>query len=175
MDAIKAIYSRYSERNFDESKTVSDNDLQTVLNAGMTAPVGRKRYDTLRLTVIRDTALLDEITQRAGMATPERPKSPFYGAKTLIVVSSTLYSADHIEVANAACIIENMAVAATALGLSSVYLWAVIKVIKEHNDLLFKLRLPEGYVPLSSLAVGYAMNPPAESDLPRHTLPVDYV
>lgn len=174
MDAIKAIFSRQSTKDFD-GKQIPDADLDTVLKCGMTAPVGMKRYDTLHLTVVQDKALLDRITYLADMKTPERPFAPLYKAPTVIVVSSKFERTDSIEYANVACVIENMAIAATALGIGSVYLWGVIRVIKTHAELLDKLALPQDFVPVSILALGYPTQPLAEHDFPRHQIETSFI
>lgn len=174
-EVLKTIYNRKSTKDYSGVK-VSRNDLLSILNAGMTAPVGMKRYDTLHLTVVEDEALLTAISDRADMKTPARPRAPLYGAPTLIFVSAKFEREDNIEYANVGCIMENMAVAATALGVDSVYLWGFIRVVRANADLLAALRLPEGFIPVSALAVGYGTaTDDAEETGPRHTVEINYV
>jgi nitroreductase len=173
MDAIRAILSRVSTKNFASSQ-ITKEDLNTVLNCGMSAPVGRKRYDTLHLTVIQDKKILDAITDASAMRTPEQPDAPLYNAPTLILVSSKFERTDHIEFANAACVIENMAIAASALGLGSVYLWGFVQKIKDMPAIVDMFDLPQGFVPVSALALGYAVHKPEPSDRPRHSIGINY-
>lgn len=174
MDAITALLSRQSTKDF-VTNQIDDANLQTILQCGMTAPVGMRRYDTLHFTVIQSKELLDEITDTAKMRTAERPFAPFYKAPTVVLVSSKFERVDHIEYANVACVIENMAVAATALGVGSVYLWSVVRIINANPNLLAKLNLPQGFVPVSMLALGYATTPLTQHTQPRHIVEVDYI
>lgn len=174
MDALRAIYTRESTKDFSVQQ-IDDRVLQTIVNCGMSAPVGMRRYDTLHLTVIQNKELLDKITEVADMRTAERPHAPLYKAPTIILVSSKFEREDHIEYANVACVIENMTIAATALGLGSVYLWSVIRVLKANPSLLNKLELPQGFVPVSILALGYPPQPIAEKDAPRHTIKANII
>ncbi|HOB64546.1 MAG: nitroreductase [Clostridiales bacterium] len=175
MEAITAIYTRQSTKDFIEGKQISSEDLSTILKCGMTAPVGMRRYDTLHLTVVQSKELLDEIMDISDMRTAERPHAPLYKAPTIILVSSRFEREDHIEYANVACVIENMTIAATALGLGSVYLWSVIRVLKNNPGLLQKFNLPEGFVPVSVLALGYPATPFTPKDGPRHEIEVNYI
>jgi nitroreductase len=85
---------------------------------------------------------------------------PIYGAPTLIVVSSKKDAgAEKVGIADAACIVENMHLAATDLGLGSVYLWAFLRAFVEDSNLLTELNLPAGFQPVSGLAVGYPTEP----------------
>lgn len=171
MDAITAIFSRQSTKDF-LPKQIEDSLLQTVLDCGMTAPVGMRRYDNLHLTVIQDQKLLADITEASGLRTPERPYAPFYKAPTVILVSSRFERTDHIEYANAACVISNMALAATASGIGSVYLWSAVRTLNSNPDLLARLRLLEGFIPVSMLALGYSSIPLTPHNTPRHTVDI---
>ena len=65
METLKAMNTRKSVRSY--TGALSDEALQTVLKAGQAAPIGRGKYDTMHMTVIRDKSLLEEI-DRAGAA-----------------------------------------------------------------------------------------------------------
>nr|WP_271716067.1 nitroreductase family protein [Anaeromicropila herbilytica] len=62
----------------------------------------------------------------------------------------------HAEFANAACIIENMLLAATDQNIGSVYLWGVAMALQLYSELFQELDLPDGFIPVSGLALGYA-------------------
>jgi len=174
MDTIQAIFSRVSTKDF-ASGQISDCDLKTILDCGMSAPVGRRRYDTLHLTVLQNKVLLDEISAVCDMKTPERPFAPLYQAPTVILVSAKIERTDHIEYANVGCVMENMAIAASALGLGSVYLWGFVQIIKDNSAIIAKLKLPQDFVPISALAVGYATEKPEICKLPRHEIAVNKI
>lgn len=63
METLKAMNTRKSVRSY--TGALSDEALQTVLKAGQAAPIGRGKYDTMHMTVIRDKSLLEEIDRRA--------------------------------------------------------------------------------------------------------------
>jgi hypothetical protein len=52
-----------------------------------------------------------------------------------------------------------MALAATDLGLGNVYIFGSVNALNLHAELVAKLNLPEGFVPVSALAVGKAAAP----------------
>ena len=59
MDFFQTLYSRKTVRSYN-GKPVTEAQLQELLKAAYAAPVGRRRYDTLHLTVINDADFLAE-------------------------------------------------------------------------------------------------------------------
>ena len=129
----------------------------------MQAPVGRGKYEDMHITVIQDKDLLNEIS---GLT----EKSVFYNAPTLVIISSK-DDGHGLDKENSACVAENMLLAATALGLGSIYLNLVIGLIKEHKEVLDKLNLPEGFVPIVGVGLGYADG----SHIREHEIKIDYM
>ena len=62
-------------------------------------------------------------------------------------------------IADVGCILENMQLAATDIGLGSVYLWALLNRIPQSPQFVASLELPEGFKPVSALALGYPAKP----------------
>ena len=93
-----------------------------------------------------------------------RKVDPFYGARTVIFVSATDVSDDHIEYCNAGCVIENMLLQAAALGLGGTYIWGCLRKLRASQAVVEKLGLPEGYEILSAMAVGYPAEQVEERD-----------
>ena len=60
MNAIESITARKSTRSY-KSQQINNNDLETILQAGMAAPVGLGAYDTLHLTVVQNQAIFSKI------------------------------------------------------------------------------------------------------------------
>ncbi len=172
MDALQAIFSRVSTRDFND-KPVPDDKLEVILKAGQSAPVGMGRYDDKLLTVVTDKEWLKAVSRlvpdRNGMDTP------FYGAGTVIILSSLLSDAPAIEFADAGAIITTMAIAAEAEEVKSIYLWGFIKVVRSEPELLKKLALPDGYVPVSALAIGYSDAQTPVLTEPRHKIKVSKI
>lgn len=175
MEMMKAIAVRKSTRSY-KSEQISDDSLNTVLNAGCAAPVGMGSYDSVHLTVIQSSSLLDKITKATANAFGSPNMKPFYGAPTLIVVSGKANDkAPHIEIANAACVIENMALAATDIGLGSVYLWGFLASFSKEKELLKELNLPEGFIPVSGIALGYPTEPLTKERELKQTIKINTI
>ncbi|NTU88418.1 MAG: nitroreductase [Actinobacteria bacterium] len=154
METLQAISKRHSTRDF-KNDQIAGEDLDLILKAANCAPVGMGAYDSMHLTVIQNPELLAEIagTSQGG----PHSKGPFYGAPTVVLVSGKLNARfENIQFANAACIVENILIAAADLDIQSVYLWGFIPNLLTRPELLEKLALPDGFTPLSAAALGYA-------------------
>ena len=158
METLEAIKKRTSTRAFKQMQ-IPEEDLQKILKAGMSAPVGSGLYDSLHITVIQNIDILNTI----GDAVTEMVYKKFgkkmnknFGAPTMIVVSSKPAAFAGIEYANSACIIENMAIAATSLGIDSV-VWAGPTAILSKNEEIKKaVNIPAEYQPILCVSFGYA-------------------
>ena len=162
MELFETIDKRFSNRKFLD-KQISDEDLNKILKAGMQAPVGRGKYEDMHITVIQDKNLLNEIN---GLA----DRSVFYNAPTLVIISA-MDDGHGLDKENSACVAMNMLLGATALGLGSIYLNLVIGLIKEHKEILDKLNLPEGFVPIVGVGLGFA----EKSYIKNHQINVDFM
>ena len=162
MDVFEAIEKRFSNRKY-LNKQISNEDLNKILKAGMQAPIGRGKYEDMHITVIQTKDFLNEIS---GLA----DRSVFYNAPTLVIISAR-DDGHGLDKENSACVAMNMLLAATALNLGSIYLNLVIGLIKEHKDVLDKLNLPEGFVPVVGVGLGYADG----THIREHEINVDYM
>lgn len=161
MELFDVINKRFSNRKFLE-KQIGNEDLDRILKAGMQAPVGRGRYEDIHITVIQDKNLLDEINKLVD-------RSVFYNAPTLVIISAK-DDGHGLDKENSACVAMNMLLAATDLGLASIYLNLVIGLIK-NSDILNKLNLPLGFVPIVGVGLGYADG----SHITEHKIDVNYI
>ncbi|MBR3396605.1 MAG: nitroreductase family protein [Lachnospiraceae bacterium] len=152
----EVLTERRSVRGFTSEK-ISEEAIEMIINAALTAPLAMGDAQTTHLTVVNDPEIAEEIRSAAMLKsrTTGEPVDPFYGAQTFFFVSATDLSEDNIEFCNAGCVIENMMIQATALGLGSCYIWGCLRKLKKHPEVLEKLHLPAGYEILSALAVGY--------------------
>ena len=119
-----------------------EGTVRAILLAAAAAPVGSRLYKDIHLTVIQDKEILRQLSLAAAKRYADREKikeiiiqkpgaedagkvyDPFYGAPTVIFVShrnQTLQPG--IEFSNAACVTYSMHLAATELGLGSVFMW----------------------------------------------------
>lgn len=156
MNTLDALYSRRSIRNFN-GESLTEAELQEILKAAYAAPVGRAMYDTLSLTVISNKALLDKWEKQMANAVGNPDMHPFYGAPTVILVSSVMPTApaNNVNYSNAAIVVHNMAIAATALGAGACHIWGAIGVLNGNAELARQLKVPVGMTPCCAIALGH--------------------
>ena len=78
-----------------------------------------------------------------------------FKAPTMIIVSSKQAMISGIEYANAACILENMVIAATSLGVDNI-IWAGPCLVVKNEPFRSKIGIPEGFEPVLCASFGYA-------------------
>lgn len=157
MDFKELKYYRRSCRKYKEGQ-ITEEELQQIIDAAWTAPLAMGNNKSTHLTVVQNPEILDEIRaccQTESRKHPGKMLDAFHGAPTAIFVSCKDVSDDHIEYCDVACVIENMCLAATELGLGSCYIWGCLPKLKADQELLAKLNLPEGYEILSGFVCGY--------------------
>lgn len=173
MEVKQAIKLRVSTRSFLPDR-VPEEMVNEIVQAALYAPVGMHRFDTLRLTVLQDKALLEKIRLAAVKASGDEHADPLHGAPLLVIVSSS--QEGDIAGANAACLVENMLLCATDLGLGNLYVRGVLAAVAADEALLRELNIPEGMTPLASAAVGYAVTQPQPRETPFNDVTkVDYI
>ena len=160
METLEAIAKRTSTRKFKETQ-ISEENLQAILKAGIAAPVGSGLYDSLHITIIQNMEILDAI----GNAVTEMVSEKFgkrmdknFGAPTMIVVSSKPAVFPGVEYANAACVIENMAIAATSLGIDNVVWAGPAAVISKDTAIRNAIHIPDDFNPILCISFGYGTN-----------------
>lgn len=153
----QTLFSRCSCRSY-TTEPVSSAELDAVLTAGNAAPVGMGAYHTIHMTVIRNKGFLASLSKITADFM-KRDGDPLYGTPTLILISAKPGMPPTIEYQNTGTIIENMMLAATDLGLGSVYLMGAIAALKTDSNLVAKLELPDGFVPIAAMALGHPSTP----------------
>lgn len=157
METLKAIARRKTTRAFAPEKQISKEQLDTILAAGCAAPVGASDFSSIHLTVIQDPAILAKIN-KVVQETMKIDRNFLYNSPTLVITSvSKKQKFPNIQYSNAACIIENMILAATDAEIDSVYLWTVIGIVGGNAKLCKDLGIPESFTPVSGLGLGYAV------------------
>ncbi len=162
MNTLDAILSRRSCREF-TAEQISEEELQTLIAAANAAPVGMGRFDGLSLTVIQDQSLLAKIEEKVKAALPPERKleHPLYQIPTGILVCAR--KGDERETLmyalSASCVVENILLAATELGLGSVYLMAAAVMLAQDPALMRAARVPEGFAPVAMAGVGHSSAP----------------
>lgn len=174
MNTIETIMKRKSTRNY-KSEQISEEALETILKAGMAAPVAMAAYDSLHISVVQNERLIENIFDEAQdivFATIGIRKSLDYGAKTLIVVSSKPAHRLGMDYANGGIVIENMVLAATEMGIDSCIMGAPVAALAENKELLGKVGVLDGFTPVLGVVLGYAEN---DEPAKEHTISVNRV
>ena len=173
MEVSDAFRARVSTRDF-SAKPLPADAVSAILDAAMYAPVGMHRYETLHLSVITSPAVLARIRQCVAKASGDPGADPLHGAPLLIVVSTS--QAGEIGALNVSCLIENMLLAATDLGLGNLYVRGAIDVSAKDESLVKAMRVPDGFKPVASVALGYANAPASPRNTPKNDVTaIDYV
>ena len=176
MQTLEAIARRKSTRDFDPDRAVPDDIVDMVVKAGCQAPIGANKRESLHLTVCRNKEVINEINRSTAAAMKMEERDFFYGAPVVIFVSaSEEQMAPGIEYANAACVIENMLIAATDAGLGNIYLWGGVQALSRNKELCAKMGIPEGFRPVSAAAIGYSRSGDAEPRPLTVSLEANYI
>ena len=166
MEWKELMLTRKSCREYTDVQLTAEQ-LQAVLQAGCAAPIARGKFEQVQLTVVQDKKLLELIDTAAKAAYGDETFSCTRGAPTVIVVSVQEVDGQIAPnmIASAGCVVQNMHLAATDLGLGSVYLGS-IQAVSNSFEVLYKLKLQDGFWPVAALAVGNAKEAAEEREIP---------
>jgi len=185
MEALEAILSRRSTRNY-KPDPVEQQKLEKILEAGRQAPSGGNNQ-TSHFFVIRNRDVLDRLiamTEKAfaGMEATENTYTSMrhsimaskkggyvfcYNAPVLIVVANRKDYGNNI--ADCACALENMMIAANALDLSSCWI-NQLKWLNEDPEIVEYFRgfgMKEDERVFGAVIIGY---PASDTGLPNRNL-----
>lgn len=147
MDAIEAIMTRCSIRKYTGEK-LTDAQWDTVLRAGFAAPTAHnlRPWHFIRIT---DEALLTRI----AAVHPYAKMAPQAGGAVLVCGDRSIQAQEGFLVEDCSAAIQNMLVAANALGLGAV--WCGVHPVQELVEAMEKLlELPEHILPVGLVVLG---------------------
>lgn len=147
---METLLERRSVRAY-RSEQISEEELTDILHAAKYAPTARG-LQARHFTVIQNKQFIAEIVSAATGNSVNDGDSPFYNAPTVIVLSAPQDAKYGRE--DCACAIMNIMLAAQALGLGTCYICSVLNGLRDAG-ILSRLKLPQGYIPFGSVAVGY--------------------
>ena len=166
MNTIQTIRSRKSPEAF-LSEPLDHETAAAIAEAGNYAPI----FGRIHITVITDPDFIETINQvtldmmkKSGNEFAEKMAAmPGYcatrNAQVLLVLSAPGgMDAMGFLMANVPCAAENMLLAATELGVGSRFMMGPVMALRT-EQLLHKLLLPEGFVPLVVVALGKTDEP----------------
>lgn len=174
---VDVILSRRSVRSF-RSDPVKEEFIQEILKCGIYAPSAKNKQNW-HFSVVTNKDTIEKMNQLTleGMEKLGIEKEPdyhvFYHAPLVITLSSVLEGYSEI---NAGCALENMAIAAKALGIDSCIIGQTRFMYHQANaiDINRLLKIPEGYEHDISICFGYLDGDYPEAK-PRRDDLVDYI
>ena len=152
MELMDLLQSRRAFREYDDQPLTSE-ELQPILLAAETSPVGLGKYRNHRLTVIQDPKVLKQIQN-------------IYQAPTLIVVSSP--DPGQLEFIDARIIVHNMELAAENEGLAANYNMACLASLP-------KAVIPAGMTPCFAITLGHTKEKLTPRDLDIKRIPINWI
>ena len=152
MELMDLLQSRRAFREYDDQPLTSE-ELQPILLAAETSPVGLGKYRNHRLTVIQDPKVLKQIQN-------------IYQAPTLIVVSSP--DPGQLEFIDAGIIVHNMELAAENEGLAANYHMACLASLP-------KTVIPAGMTPCFAITLGHTKEKLTPRDLDIKRIPINWI
>ena len=174
METLEAIFSRKSVRAY-KGEQIPEEALDKIIKAGCAAPVATASYDSLHISVVQDAVILKQISEGASAMASKImgvEKNMDFGAPTMIVLSAAPGKIPGHENFNAATVLENMAIAATSLGIDNIMWGASAVVIGQSPEMQKAVGIPEGYKAVLCLSLGYAV---AEEPAKTHSIEINYV
>ena len=152
MELMDLLQSRRAFREYDDQPLTSE-ELQPILLAAETSPVGLGKYRNHRLTVIQDPKVLKQIQN-------------IYQAPTLIVVSSP--DPGQLEFIDAGIIVHNMELAAENEGLADDDDVACVAVLP-------KAVMTVGMTPFFAITLGHTKEKLTPRDLDIKRIPINWI
>lgn len=173
MEFMNVIKDRQSCRAF-TGETITENELNQIIQAANSAPVAMGEYADMQLSVIQNKELLAKLEANAYSAMPAISEHPMYGASTVIAISCKKGN-DSYAWTSASCIAENMLLAATDLGLGSIYLMAVPVTAQSNPELCKELKIDDDFAPYVMVGVGKPQNAPEKRELTTKRIHIEYI
>ncbi|MGO9311245.1 MAG: nitroreductase family protein [Syntrophobacteraceae bacterium] len=152
-ETIKTLMERRSIRKFKPAQ-IKEEELNTILDAGMYAPSGANQQSAL-FVVVQDKETLKKLSVM-NAAVLGKDIDPYYGAPTLVLVFADRSKVTPIEDASLA--LGNMFNAAASLGIGSCWVHRARQMFEtaEGKDLLKKWGVTGDYIGVGSCILGYA-------------------
>lgn len=152
-EVLKNIKARRSIRKY-KSQQITEEELMAVLEAGTYAPSGRGMQCPI-LVAVQDPQTLEKVVKMNAKVLGS-DTNPYYGAPTIVLVFAPADRTTYIE--DATCVLDTMMLAAHSIGLASCWIHREREMFEteEGKALMKEWGIPEEYVGIGSLALGYA-------------------
>lgn len=159
MDALEMLKTRRSCRSFD-GRGISEDDLNTILEAGMYAPTGMGRQAPI-MVAVTDKETVKQLS-KMNAAIMGTDSDPFYGAATVIIVLADKNIRTYLY--DGSLVMGNLMNAAEALGIQSCWIHRAKEEFEseEGKALLKKWGIEGDYEGIGHCVLGYGEKVPAK-------------
>lgn len=156
LDLIK---TRRSCRSY-RPQQITDEELKAVLEAGTYAPTSRGMQAPY-IVAVQNEALRRKLAAMNARIMGVT-SNPYYDAPTYVLVFAPAEA--HNPIQDGSCILENMMLAAHAIGLGSCWIHREREMFgtEEGKALMKEWGLPDGLTGIGALALGYPAEAPAQ-------------
>lgn len=152
-DFLEMMKTRRSIRAY-KPDAVPEELLSAVLEAGTYAPTGRGKQSPV-IIAITDKEVRERIS-KLNAAVMGTDSDPYYGAPVIVLVLGDSTANTYVE--DCSCVLENLMLAAHAVGLGTVWVHREREIFEseEGKALLKEWGLPDTLRGVGSVALGYA-------------------
>lgn len=161
MELFEAIERRHSYRGAFSDSPVRDGDVRRIVQAGIQAPSGYNSQDTT-FVIVDDRALIAQIAATLGN-TPVFRTAPLLIACIVEEEQKAPEGRMVFPIENCAAAVENMLLAATALGYASLWYDGSLRREARNRAIGQLLGLPEGMIVQVLLPVGVPLESKAQA------------
>ena len=160
-ETLNVLETRRSVREFDPSRMPTDQLISEVVKAGEYAPTGRGMQSP-RIVVITNKAVRDRLSQ-LNAEVMGVTSDPFYGAPVILLVLADRSRPTYLY--DGSLVMGNLMNAAHAVGLGSCWIHRAREVFasEEGKQLLAQWGITCDYEGIGHVALGYALNEPAQA------------
>lgn len=161
-EVIRALMERRSCRSFTK-EAVGREDVETILDCALRAPSGMGKQ-TWQFTAVMDREKIRKLASAVSEALGRGPEYDMYDPAVLVITSNKKESR-YREVDNA-CAMENIYLAANALGLGCVWINQLLTCFDEPKvrELLRTFGVPDDHGVYGCAAIGYPAAAPGEKE-----------
>lgn len=160
-ETIKCLMTRRSVRGFDPERMPSDELIKEVVTAGEYAPTGRGMQSP-RIVVVTNKAVRDRLSQ-LNAEVMGTTSDPFYGAPVILLVLADKERPTYLY--DGSLVMGNLMNAAHTLGLGCCWIHRAKEIFSsaEGKAMLKEWGIEGDYEGIGHVALGYALNEPAEA------------
>ena len=153
-EILKALKERRSIRKFTKQMP-SREDIDAIIEAGLYAPSGKNRQDTIILCVTNPELIQKFVKANREIGGYPEDNDPFYGAPVILVVLSKMDNANYVY--DGSLVMGNLLNATHALGLGGIWINRAKQEFEtdEFKQILKDLNIEGEYEGIGHCAIGY--------------------